>query len=150
MMKKYNQPAQLALRINLKFHTSAQSFGQIMSMTKPRHAVAYHFFNDADTRYAIYNAVRQTYDGPLSMATDMMVWNITRDAVTERMGVSTDDSWDVEGPSEKLAPDLSRASEYTQFILDGRLNVDEANAQWMKEFMEQNGLTAEDLDVGES
>jgi hypothetical protein len=83
------------------------------------------------------------------MATDMMVWNITRDAVTERMGVSTDDSWDVEGPSEKLAPDLSRASEYSQFILDGRLDVDEANAQWMKEFMEKNGLTAEDLGVGE-
>ena len=130
MMNKYNQPAQLALRINLKFHCSAQSFGQIMSMAQPRHAVAYHFFNDADTRYAIYNAVRQTYDGPLSMATDMMVWNITKDAVTERMGVSTDDSWDVEGPSEKLAPDPSRASEYTQFILDGRLDVDKANAQW--------------------
>jgi hypothetical protein len=83
------------------------------------------------------------------MATDMMVWNITRDAVTERMGISTDNSWDVEGPSEKLAPDTSRASEYTQFTLDGRLDVDEANAQWVKEFMEKNGLTAEDLEVGE-
>ena len=148
MMTKYNQPAQLALRINLKFHTSAQSFGQIMSMTQPRQAVAYHFFNDADTRYAIYEAVRETYDGPLSMATDMMVWNITRDAVTERMGVSTDDSWDVEGPSEKLAPDSTRASEYTKFILDGRLDVDEANARWVKEFMTHNNLTAADLEAG--
>lgn len=148
MMEKYNQPAQLALRINLKFHCSAQSFGQIMSMAQPRHAVAYHFFNDADTRYAIYEAVRETYDGPLSMATDMMVWNITRDAVTERMGVSTDDSWDVEGPGEELAPDPSRASEYTQFILDGRLDVDEANARWVQEFMARTGLTAEDLARG--
>jgi ABC-type phosphate transport system substrate-binding protein len=82
------------------------------------------------------------------MATDMMVWNITRDAVTERMGVSTDNSWDVEGPSEKLAPDPSRASEYTQFTLDGRLNVDEANAQWVKEFMAKTGLTTEDLERG--
>ena len=148
MMTKYNQPAQLALRINLKFHTSAQSFGQIMSMAQPRHAVAYHFFNDDDTRYKIYGAVRENYDGPLSMATDMMVWNITRDAVTERMAVSADRAWDVEGTSEKLAPDPNRASEYTQFILDGRLDVDEANARWVKEFMDRNGLTAADLEAG--
>jgi hypothetical protein len=54
----------------------------------------------------------------------------------------------VEGPSEKLAPDPTRASEYTKFILDGRLNVDQANARWMKEFMARNGLTAEDLGMG--
>jgi ribonuclease Z len=148
MMVKYNQPAQLALRINLNFHTSAQSFGQIMSMVQPRHAVAYHFFNDADTRYAIYGAVRENYDGPLSMATDMMMWNITREGVTERMAVSPDHAWDVEGPSEHLAPDPNRASEYTQFILDGRLDVDEANAHWMKDFMSRTGLSAEDLAKG--
>ena len=148
MMTKYNQPAQLALRINLKFHTSAQSFGQIMNMVQPKHAVAYHFFNDDDTRYAIYGAVRENYDGPLSMATDMMTWNITRDGVTERMAVSPDRDWDVDGPGEKLAPDPTRASEYTQFILDGALDVDEANARWVKEFMARTGLTAEDLERG--
>ena len=148
MMTKYNQPAQLALRINLKFHTSAQSFGQIMNMVQPKHAVAYHFFNDDDTRYAIYGAVRENYAGPLSMATDMMTWNITRDGVTERMAVSPDSDWDVDGPGEKLAPDPTRASEYTKFILDGALDVDEANAAWVKDFMARTGLTAEDLARG--
>ncbi|MFQ5418252.1 MAG: hypothetical protein ACE5FL_14600, partial [Myxococcota bacterium] len=47
-------------RINLLFHTSAQSFGQIMSTVKPQHAVADHFFNDAGTRYAIYDGIRTT------------------------------------------------------------------------------------------
>ena len=93
----------------------------------------------------IYSAVRESYDGPLSMANDLMVWNITRDAVTERMAVSPDHAWDVAGPSEHLAPDPNRASEYTQFILDGRLDVDKANAHWMKEFMARTGLSAEDL-----
>jgi hypothetical protein len=37
----------------------------------------------------------------------------------------------VEGHYEKLAPDPSRASEYMKFILDGRLDVDEANAHWV-------------------
>jgi len=119
-----------------------------MSMAQPRHAVAYHFFNDDDTRYSIYEAVRENYKGPLSMATDMMMWNITRDAVTERMAVSPDHAWDVAGPSEHLEPDPDRDPVYTQFILDGRLDVDEANARWMEEFMTRNGLTAEDLGLG--
>ena len=35
-------------------------------MVKPRHAVAYHFFNEEGTRYGIYQAIRETYEGPLS------------------------------------------------------------------------------------
>ena len=149
MLEKYNQPPQLALRINLLFHTSAQSFGKIMSMVKPRHAVAYHFFNDADTRYDIYDGIRESYDGPLSMATDLMTWNITRDAVIERMAVSPDSDWEVEGPGEKLAPDRSRESEYTKFTLEGRLDVDDVNQEWMEPFMDAHGLTKDDLSVGE-
>ncbi len=148
MMSKYNQPPQLALRINLLFHTSAQSFGKIMGIVKPRRAVAYHFFNDADTRYDIYDGIRETYDGPLSMATDLMTWNITRDAVTERMAVSPDSDWDVAGPGGHLAPDRSRESEYTEFTLDGRLDVDDVNEEWMKAFMDAHGLTPDDLNVG--
>ncbi|MBW8060749.1 MAG: MBL fold metallo-hydrolase [Solirubrobacterales bacterium] len=150
MMSKYNQPPQLALRINLLFHTSAQSFGKIMSIVKPRHAVAYHFFNDADTRYDIYDGIRESYDGPLSMATDLMTWNITRDAVTERMAVSPDSDWEVEGLGEKLDPDRSRKSEYTKFTLDGRLDVDDVNREWMEPFMDDHDLTSDDLGVGET
>ena len=45
------------IRINLTFHSSAQAFGKIMSIVKPRHAVAYHFFNDEDTRYEVYDGM---------------------------------------------------------------------------------------------
>ena len=148
MMDKYGQPAQLAARINLTFHTSAQAFGKIMSMVKPRHAVAYHFFNDEDTRYDIYQGIRETYDGPLSMATDMMVWNVRRDKIIERMAVSPDEAWEVPGPGGMLAPDRSRKSEYTDFINQGRLDVDDVNKAWLEKFMKENGLTSEDLKAG--
>ena len=131
--------------INLTFHSSAQAFGKIMSMIRPRHAVAYHFFNEEDTRYPIYDGIRETYDGPLSMATDMMVWNITRDSITERMAVSPDNAWDVEAPGRRPAPDRSRESEYTRFTLDGAMDVSDVNARWMKIFMEENGLKEEDI-----
>ncbi len=149
MMEKYGQPPQLAARINLSFHSSAQAFGKIMSTVKPRHAVAYHFFNDEDTRYPIFKGIRETYDGPLSMADDMMVWNITRDKITERMAVSPDEAWDVPGPGKPLKPDATRKSEYTPFILKGRFDTSDVDRLWLKEFMQKHGLTEEDLKVGE-
>ena len=78
-MNKYGQPAQLALRIHFTFHSSARWFGEIMSLTKPWHTVAYYFFNEGDTRFPIFAGIRETYDGPLSMAADNMMWNIKRD-----------------------------------------------------------------------
>ena len=95
LMEFYGQPAQRAMMMQTDIHTSAQAFGKIMSTLQPRHAVAYHFFNEEGTRYAIYGAIRQTYDGPLSMSEDMMVWNVTRDGIRERMAVSNDNAWDV-------------------------------------------------------
>ena len=148
-VEKYGQPPQLAARINLTFHTSAQAFGKIMSTVRPRHAVAYHFFNDEDTRYQVYEGIRETYDGPLSMADDNMVWNITRDKITERMVISPDDAWDVPGPNRPLPPDRSRKSEYTKFTLEGRFDTSDVDGVWLKSFMEEYGLTEEDLKGGE-
>ena len=140
---------QLAARINLTFHTLAQAFGKIMSTVKPRHAVAYHFFNDDDTRYLVYDGIRETYDGPLSMADDMMVWNITRDKIIERMTVSPDDAWDVPGPGKASPPDRSRKSEYTQFTLEGRFDTSDVDGTWLKEFMKKHDLTEKDLKTGQ-
>jgi ribonuclease Z len=100
-----NQPAQLAWRACCEFHTSGPSFGKIMSTIKPRHAIAYHALLDKGTQqYNIYyDSIRQTYDGPLSIATDMMVWNVTKDEVKERLAVSTPNAWGVPGTATRCA-----------------------------------------------
>ncbi|MHC4492306.1 MAG: guanitoxin biosynthesis MBL fold metallo-hydrolase GntH, partial [Planctomycetota bacterium] len=92
LVKYYNQPPQLAWRASGGFHTSPPAFGKVMSMVKPRHAVAYHFFNEEGTRYEIFNQIRTTYSGPLSLATDNMVWNVTKERIVERMAASTDEA----------------------------------------------------------
>ncbi len=119
-VKLYNQPPQLAWRACCEFHTSAQSFGKIMSTVQPRHAAAFHFFNEEATRYAIYDGIRETYSGPVSMATDMMVWNITKDSVTERMAVSPDDAWSVPGTARQPPPDKGRPDPMSKEIDSGR------------------------------
>jgi ribonuclease Z len=116
----YNQPPQLAWRSCCEFHTSAQSFGKIMSTLKPRHAAAFHFFNEEATRYAIFEGVRETYSGPLSMATDMMVWNVTKKGVEERMAVSADNAWPVPGTALQPPPEKGQPNPISDFIDDGR------------------------------
>ena len=127
----YNQPPQLAWRACCEFHTSPEAFGKIMSTIKPRHAVAFHFFNDEGTRYGMYDGIRSTYDGPLSMAIDMMVWNITKDSITERMAVSTDDAWSVPGTARQ-PPAGERATEPQYPVIE--------NGRWVPGFRAQDPM----------
>lgn len=112
-----SQPPQLSWRVCCEFHTSAQSFGKIMSEIKPRHAVAYHSVEELLP--SVRAGVRETYDGPLSIAVDMMVWNITKEKVVERMAVSADRAWAVPGSTRQPPPDKGRTSPMSDFISDG-------------------------------
>jgi ribonuclease Z len=141
----YNQPPQLAWRTCCEFHTSSQSFGKIMSTIKPRHAVAFHFFDEEATRYGIYEGIRETYDGPLSLATDMMVWNITKDKITERMAVSADDAWSVPGTAKQPPPDKSRPNPTSDYIEKGRWGPGfRAQDEMLDEHMEKYNLQDQD------
>ena len=86
-VEKYKfQPAE-AIYVSTMVHTTAPVFGKIMSMIKPKHAVAYHFQNDPETIPEMVTAVRKIYDGPVDFAVDGMVWNITKDGVRTRVAM---------------------------------------------------------------
>ncbi|MCZ6455127.1 MAG: guanitoxin biosynthesis MBL fold metallo-hydrolase GntH [Alphaproteobacteria bacterium] len=142
----YGQPPQLAWRACCAFHTSGQAFGKVMSEIKPRQAVAYHFLNEVATRYSLYDNIRETYDGPLSMAADMMVWNITKDKVTERMAVSTEEAWAVLGTARQPPPKKGQPPVFSKFILDGRWDegAQPAQKKMLDEFAEKYGLQDQD------
>ncbi len=62
-----------------------------MGTVKPRLAIAYHFFNEEGTRSEMERRIRETYDGPLTLAEDMLVGNITKDDIRIRKAVSRRD-----------------------------------------------------------
>ena len=66
----------------------------------------------------------------------MMVWNITREEIIERMAVSTDNAWDVPGPGKPSAPDPNFPSPYTEWILKGRYDTSEAERLGTKKYQE--------------
>jgi ribonuclease Z len=93
LVEKMNFPVERALNVGTQIHTSPEAFGKVMSDLQPRMAIAYHFFNDFETINPVYEAVRTTYDGPLSMAKDMMVWNVTKEDIKVREVIFAEDVW---------------------------------------------------------
>jgi ribonuclease Z len=86
-MSKWGFSKHEAVNAVTTIHANATFFGKVMAMTRPKHAVAYHFQNDADTLPVVMKAVEQVYDGPVDYAQDFMVWNVTKEGVRTRMAV---------------------------------------------------------------
>jgi ribonuclease Z len=77
----------LATFVSTRIHTEPQAFGKVMSAVNPRLAVGYHSVQSPENSAAIMDGVRMTYDGPLALARDLMVINVTKDDIVVRMAV---------------------------------------------------------------
>ena len=127
-----------ALSVGTQIHTAPEAFGKVMSAVRPRMAIAYHFFKDFDTTAQVYNRIRKTYDGPLSLAEDFMVWNVTKDDIKVRMAVTEEHTWSPPTTRPNIAPTKDdrakfakikglpvEAIGYSDFIVNGKWDVDD-------------------------
>ena len=143
LVEFYGQSPATALGVGTQIHTSPQAFGKVMSTIKPRYAIGYHFFNEQATHDNILRGVLETYDGPLSLAVDNMVWNITKDNVVERMVVSPDGAWAVNGPNKPPPPPAPGTvpDPISEWIKGGRWEPAEAaQAEMVNKFKKENDL----------
>ena len=108
----------------------------ITSTIKPRRTIAYHALLDKGTeQYNLYyDSIRETYDGTLSIASDMMVWNVTKDEITERMTVATGNAWGVPGTTRQPPPQPGVPDPMSDFIKNG---------EWGPGFNAQNRMLDE-------
>jgi ribonuclease Z len=83
----------IARRTGTALHTAPEEAGQVLARVKPRLAAVFHFFNDFDTRADVEHAIRLHYDGPLALARDLMVFNVTPHDVCVRMAVTATHVW---------------------------------------------------------
>jgi ribonuclease Z len=140
MIKKFKFTPQGALSVGTQIHTPPEAFGKVMSRINPRMAVGYHFFNDFDTSTGIFERVRTTYDGPLSMATDYMVWNITKDEIRVRMAAVDEDVWPPPATEKPQVPDPSLRIPYSDEIAGGKLDVKDVIQPVYDEINKEYGL----------
>lgn len=136
LVSKMRFTPEAALQVGTQIHTAPEAFGKVMSAVKPRHAIAYHFFKDFDTTGNIYERIRSTYDGPLSLAEDYMVWNVTKDDIRVRLAEVDHHTWapPLASPAQpprmedrvKVAEKLGVESlDYSPFIAEGAWDVDD-------------------------
>jgi len=110
-IQKWKFSPEEAMNALTRIHATAVLFGKVMAMTNPKHAVAYHFQNDADTLPGMMAAVQEVYDGPVDYAQDFMVWNITKDGVRTRMAVPNRESYPMPPLAEKV---VDKSNPYVQ------------------------------------
>lgn len=124
LIEKQNYSPQFALLLSTLLHTSPGQFGKLMALTEPRLAVAYHFFNDHDTLPEQLEEIRKVYDGPLAMAQDYMVFNVTKDDIRVRMAVIDEDIWPSAPTRQKVAEEKGSET-LSKFVLSGDFFMEE-------------------------
>jgi ribonuclease Z len=140
MIEKFKFTPQGALSVATQIHTPPQAFGKMMSIVEPRMAVAYHFFKDFDTTAGIYEGIRETYDGPLSLSEDYMVWNITKDDIRVRMMIVDEDVWPPPVSGKPQIPDPSLRIPYSDMISGGKSDMRDVIQPTYDEINKQYGL----------
>ena len=143
LIDKQKFPAQTALNVGSQVHTSPAQFGKVMADINPRMAVAYHFFNDYDTQPIVLEDIRKIYDGPLSLATDYMVWNVTKEKITTRMAVIDEDIWPQPSVYGNKPANPEDRIGFSEYIWDGRVNYIEVLTQIYNDINEEYGTSVE-------
>ena len=142
-VKIMSQQPQLSWRMCCEFHTSGPAMGKVMSEINPRHAVAYH--HQEELGPYVRADIRRTYAGPLSLATDLMTWNITKDKIVERMAVITTRANAVEGPTRQPPPDKGGKDPISDFIYSGEWGPGfNAQNEMLDGFSKKYGLEEQD------
>ncbi len=143
LIEKQKFPPADALNVGTQVHTSPAQFGKVMSDIKPRMAVGYHFYNDFDTLPLVDEMVRETYDGPLALATDYMVFNVTKDDIKVRMAAIDEDIWPMPSVTEKLPADPNDRVGFSDFINSGRVPYTEVVDKIYEDINKEYGTNIE-------
>ena len=143
LVEKQGFTPEAALNVGTQIHTSPAQIGKVMAATKPRMAVAYHFFNDFDTSPQVLRDVRRTWDGPLALAVDYMVFNVTKEKIRVRMAAVDEDIWPQPSTIPLVPPDPSlQRTALSKDMLAGRVVHKDILKEIYSEINEQYGSNA--------
>jgi ribonuclease Z len=142
LVDQYKFAPPTAINVAIHVHTAPSAFGAVMDLVKPRMAIAYHFYNDFDTRYDVYEQIRTTYDGPLTLATDLLVFNITKDKIRVREAIVNHNTWPAPPASAAEPPDHTLLVARSKFINDGMMAdlVNKAVGAELADFKKRRGM----------
>ena len=98
-------PLQVAENVVYK-HTTADMLGRVFSIAKPTLGVGTHFFVNEYTIDTAFEGMASTYSGPVVIAQDLMVINVTPEQIVTRMAKTDLLSWAAPAPKSGVQPVL--------------------------------------------
>jgi len=110
-----NMPLQIAKNI-VDEHTPADMLGRVFSIAKPKLGVGTHFFTNDYTIDKAFAGMASTYSGPVVIAQDLMVINVTPEQIVTRMARTDLLSWAAPAPK----PADGKRPEVDPYITEGR------------------------------
>lgn len=123
MIKLKNYDPERARLVATVIHTPPSACGKIFSMLEPRMAVAYHTFADFNVAPGIIGGIRESYDGPLTLADDLLVWNVKSDDITVREVIASDSPLPAPPPEPAGPPNPEERTKMSDWLNAGRVNV---------------------------
>lgn len=91
--EKTHLPYQVAQNICHGVHCPPRSAGKMFAMCQPRLGVMYHTMLSEDLRVPVIDDVRVTWDGPVALAEDLCVFDISKQRITQRRAIVPDLAW---------------------------------------------------------
>ena len=142
LVEQYKFDPMTAINVATHVHTAPSAFGAVMDRVKPRIAVAWHFYNDFDTRYDVYDQIRETYDGPLTLATDLLVFNVTKKDIRVREAIVNPNTWPAPPTMKPNKPDHSLLTPRSEEVNSGMLAdmVEKVVGPQVKDFKKRRGV----------
>jgi ribonuclease Z len=98
---KGNIPLQVAENIVYKAHTPPDMLGRVFDIARPVLGVGTHYLQDDDLIDPFFDGIATTYDGPVALAQDLMVFNVTPEQIVLRMAKTEQLWWAGKDPEAK-------------------------------------------------
>jgi len=108
-----------------EIHTPAKAAGVIFELTQPKMAVMYHTWVNEDTITPVFDDLRIPYLGPVTLAQDLTVFNITPDSIVVRQALVDYAPWPIV-PEEDAHATKEEPPVLPQWLLDAAIDVEEA------------------------
>ena len=108
--KKNNMPLKIAENVVYGAHTTPDLLGEVFKIAKPTLGVATHYFQDDDLIDPFFESIGSTYDGPVVLAQDLMVINVTPEKIVTRMALTDMLAWAAPAPKSDKKPTMAPPS----------------------------------------
>lgn len=125
--KKTHLPLQIAQNICHGVHCPPRSAGRMFQLCQPRLGVVYHTMVSEDLRVPILDDLRTMWKGPVVLAEDLLVLNVSENEILQRQAIVPDLAWPV--PShrhgeERPPMEPTEVAAMSQWLVDAEISIE--------------------------